>query len=1169
MADSTKINQLQEKLLEANSIITNKIIEGISFDKTITCNIIDDTYKKEGRYIVSNGAQEFTAYSTVTNYSVNNTVYVTIPNGDYTNQKIIIGKKTSNEDKPFVFTTPFDTMVDLTGNIISSLNWSALANEKNIRVKEGNTASFKNLSLASYTRLGISANFQTWIGEAVTGNYGLKFILHTRTQNTIDVAKKETDKDYYKYSDYDIYLQVSDMYGNPYNFESYYNQQKVIDISEKGEIIGIDIELFQESDFVDSLGTAIPSTDGLDMRLFDNIFVKDIYICAGNDISEFNTDYVKLYTTDKTTYTKEERTTNETIPKRELELRWVHLFDGNPKQIKELDSNSEIHWYRYHVGAAAEDDYCGVYWEGIENNGKNPFKLQVELNTEQQQEKFKAIAFYNSIPYRSNEIVFDNKEIVPSQETIIKQNALAIETDDGTDGNYLFYSQNGRLIESQDSNKIRGLYLSFDPTGTNRTKLDPKDYDNVIWTVPKNSTMFRWLNIPSGDKSDKYIGKLNLPQYKIATNYQAGNNDNIITAEYTIEGRTYKAVKEFTFGKFGTMGSLQTLEVDWVDPNITAIKVTPSYAGETQEYKVQVKVYDKDGKVKSDINDVTWNWYDWYEGEVKDKSPKYIQIVQDKQDSTILKLNPQSGLAHNYLYILKVAVGDLETYFSIPLYSGNCTHIEGSKEIYYQANGIPEQYKTPYQIYNGNEELLNTNYGIIWNVISTDSTQKNKGQYDPIIENKKLKVIQTYVKNAPLYGVSCIVTKGKDTYAQWTQPILVIKNTYPSGVINKWDGKSIQMNNEDGTILATAIAAGSKNSDNQFSGVMIGDWSGTKKESDGTEESISGQTGVYGLHEGSISYAFMDDGTAFIGKNGTGRINFNGNNSTIYSAQYKEKNKSYGMMIDLGGSKVPYIDMKYCDNTTDPPVTNQIILGIDRASYLPYLHMNASVSKKENPLAIGGNFRVEWDGTIHASNGEFSGKIEADSGRIGQWYISTDNKGSLQSKNGKIVLNPTDNDGEIKIGNNMTLFGSSSTIFVGSKITISGSSSKIFVGEGSQYIELSCIENKPMLYVGNDITLNGYDSTFTIKAKKSYSSNGGYGPIYIKNYDDQIIGSFGFVKGLDGDTYSTTTNIGLTTTNSSYSIVLESKKNIRLSASGSIWVNCAAANQHGIYARFA
>ena len=1165
MADSTKINQLQEKLLEANSIITNKIIEGISFDRTITCNIIDDTYKKEGKYIVSNGAQEFTAYSTVTNYSVNNTVYVTIPNGDYANQKIIIGKKTSNEDKPFVFTTPFDTMVDLTGNTISSLNWSALANEKDVRVKDGNTASFKKLSLASYTRLGISANFQTWIGEAVTGNYGLKFILHTRTQNTVDITKTETDEDYYKYSDYDIYLQVSDMYGNPYNFESYYNQQKVIDITDCGEIIGIDVELFQDGNFVDSLGTAVPSTDGIDMRLFDNIFVKDIYICAGNDISEFDTDYVKLYTTSKTTYTKEERTTNETIPKRELELRWVHLFDGNPKQIKELDSNSEIHWYRYRVGAAAADDYCGVYWEGIENDGENPFKLQVKLNTEQQQEKFKAIAFYNNVPYRSNEVIFDNEEIVPSQETIIKQNALAIEADDDTDGNYLFYSQNGRLIESQDSNKTRGLYLSFDPTGTNRTNLNPEDYDNVKWTLPKNNTMFRWLDVSTleEDSNNKYVGKIkrtdsdkNLPQYKIATNYQAGNNDNIITAEYTVEGRTYKAVKEFTFGKFGTMGSLQTLEVDWVNPNVTAIKVTGSYAEEIQEYKVQVKVYDKDGKVKSNIGGITWDWYDWHEGVVKDKSPKYIQIVQDEQDSTILKLNPQSGLKHNYLYILKVKVGDLETYFSIPLYSGNCTHIEGSKEIYYQANGIPEQYKTPYQIYNGNEELLNTNYDIVWSVISTDTIQKNKGQYDPIIENKKLKVIQTYVENAPLYGVSCVVTKGKDTYAQWTQPILVIKNTYPSGVINKWDGKSIQMNNEDGTILATAIAAGSKNSDNQFSGVMIGDWSGTKKESDGTEESISGQTGVYGLHEGSISYAFMDDGTAFIGKNGKGRINFNGDNSTIYSAQYKEKNNPYGMMIDLGGSSVPYIDMKYGSS-------NQITLGIDTTSYSPYLHMSANVSKSRYPLAIGSKFRVEWSGKIHATDGEFSGTIYADNGTIGGWEI-TDTQ--LKNSRGTVILDSTG------LISGATITGSSISGGTITGATITSETIYISNNEGNIIYYYNKYKKRENSYTYDYIETVAYNNY------KGYRyDDGEYSYIFDHQSSSATLAYFGRFTGSDGSVNSTAL-VGIKST--TLPVVVESTGRIRISSSSTVYIDAKEItitgnagsnpeNQHGIYARFA
>ena len=39
---------------------------------------------------------------------------------NYENQKIIQGKKTSGNEKPFVFTTPFDTILDLTDNLITN-----------------------------------------------------------------------------------------------------------------------------------------------------------------------------------------------------------------------------------------------------------------------------------------------------------------------------------------------------------------------------------------------------------------------------------------------------------------------------------------------------------------------------------------------------------------------------------------------------------------------------------------------------------------------------------------------------------------------------------------------------------------------------------------------------------------------------------------------------------------------------------------------------------------------------------------------------------------------------------------------------------------------------------------------------------------------------------------
>jgi hypothetical protein len=112
-----------------------------------------------------------------------------------------------------------------------------------------------------------------------------------------------------------------------------------------------------------------------------------------------------------------------------------------------------------------------------------------------------------------------------------------------------------------------------------------------------------------------------------------------------------------------------------------------------------------------------------------------------------------------------------------------------------------------------------------------------------------------------------------------------MQNQWSSNVINKWDGKSIEMDKDKGTILSQAIAAGHKDSENRFSGVMIGSW----KDTD-TAPDITAKTGVYGFHEGAMSYAWKDDGTGFIGKDGLGRINFDGNNSTIYSANYKNNN---------------------------------------------------------------------------------------------------------------------------------------------------------------------------------------------------------------------------------------------------------------------------------------
>jgi hypothetical protein len=100
-----------------------------------------------------------------------------------------------------------------------------------------------------------------------------------------------------------------------------------------------------------------------------------------------------------------------------------------------------------------------------------------------------------------------------------------------------------------------------------------------------------------------------------------------------------------------------------------------------------------------------------------------------------------------------------------------------------------------------------------------------------------------------------------------------MQNRYPSAMLNQWDGKLI-VDKEGGSILAPRIAAGMKDTeDGTFSGVVLGNWGETNSDNSLT----SGATGLYGFDHGEQTYAFKQDGTAFIGKKGVGRISFNKN----------------------------------------------------------------------------------------------------------------------------------------------------------------------------------------------------------------------------------------------------------------------------------------------------
>lgn len=107
------MSNIAENICEAINIISTEKLSGLSYDKTVVCTIIDDSKRDKGIYVVKEGSVSYEAYSENTQYRRNNQVYVTIPGNNYNNQKMIIGKKVTEENEPIVYSTPFDTIIDI------------------------------------------------------------------------------------------------------------------------------------------------------------------------------------------------------------------------------------------------------------------------------------------------------------------------------------------------------------------------------------------------------------------------------------------------------------------------------------------------------------------------------------------------------------------------------------------------------------------------------------------------------------------------------------------------------------------------------------------------------------------------------------------------------------------------------------------------------------------------------------------------------------------------------------------------------------------------------------------------------------------------------------------------------------------------------------------------
>lgn len=466
---------IADSICESIEIITQGILEGIKYDQTIECTIIDVSKANQGIYRVSNGSTSFIAYSTE-KYSEGASVYVTIPNGDYNNEKLIIGKKVSNENEPFHYTAPFDKLLDISGNLILENDQKTaglVANRPGMYYEEvyGVTAdTYKNYYIYSdeakefiymknsttpydskeqyyerhtdgmikkifdtgelndghgysdFTRLGLRASFQAWLLEyhCIQGNYGIALKVTFKETDIID--NKEELKTYQRV----LYLQCEDMIGSPYQFESFYQQEKLFDISQFGAVTRIEGYFFQEKNFYNISGEAIPYLQsdyedflGPPAYLLPNLFVEDFYVSIGYDIDEYEGEFVRIFTLDPLTYTTSVDSGDteqlKALNKKHIELLWYHDTEEEKYKMTEMSGdNFEIRWYRYVLGQPSADEYSGVSWvtEGSKKFDKNitfpdredgqlagrDFSIDLQPDITFSQEDIKVIVLYGKAP---------------------------------------------------------------------------------------------------------------------------------------------------------------------------------------------------------------------------------------------------------------------------------------------------------------------------------------------------------------------------------------------------------------------------------------------------------------------------------------------------------------------------------------------------------------------------------------------------------------------------------------------------------------------------------------------------------------------------------------------------------------------------------------------------
>lgn len=584
-----------------------------------------------------------------------------------------------------------------------------------------------------------------------------------------------------------------------------------------------------------------------------------------------------------------------------------------------------------------------------------------------------------------------------------------------------------------------------------------------VWQLPNQNTMLMKDNnytqeeqsniIDLEEEKPEYLYFHNLPNfnYGILNRYNVNNQNNQIKLTLKYHDKVLTASTSFTFVKQGQPGTNGTEYFTRIVPGSSAVWID----GKDEELYFSVEIW-KDGdlfwsSLHNDDNIIIKNikWeilkYEGYmdktdeEGNisrVKASSNSYFTI---DESSGVLSKNQQkppvvinknlsdiikcSVTIEDKIYFATLPITVVELYQSQSGYSIELKENTGFKYVLYSNAGNQPKYDTtfPFEIIcKQNQEDIST----VW----IDKNQTIRLEYDfevsnNLLEKLPLKEAQRNLfrcRPVPNYdgrrtdaAVICTINrvqKGNDEDASIAIgkihiPIHFLLNRYSFAYLNDWDGNSIKIKDNDDSnnyILAPQMGAGRKDSENGFTGVLMGAVATSTKQ----------DIGLLGYAKGQRTFFLnSENGSAIFGKANAGQIIIDPRNdhALLYSHDFWDNYDDKGLPQNIS-----YED----DGITirKPSKKNGKGMLIDLTT--PEIYWRNQ------------NFSVNKDGYIHAVKGDIA-NWELDQNSLssqGEAKIYTGNHLNLTSTANGFYLShdgislgskfKVTNDGVVRVGNN-------------------------------------------------------------------------------------------------------------------------------------------------------